>query len=317
MKQLVLAPLKAYLGDDYPRLRSRAVVWQDILTNRAKNLRFLVSDVTPLKLEPARLEQVKRGNRAALRAISRWYDPAWRTRSVCNYGISLDKVHLLDTEIGAETTLSDLITYYCSELSAPIRYLEIGVSVGKNFVQVMNTVPSGSFTGFDIEDINPSITSDLKPVSREEWPALDPVAARRASGGAFVREAPSSFEVYDNSSQSKTIRYLSGDIFDDRCWAVLGREKYNVIFSDAMHRGAAIKHEYAMMGKHTLFSGVPLLIVWDDLQVPGMRDAFLEITDDLLRTFAQKRASRAMHLVYGWAGRNEGFRHLVGVFRAT
>jgi hypothetical protein len=315
MKQLILAPLKAYLGDDYLRLRNGVLSRLDIWANRIKNLRYRVFDAKPLHLDAEKLRLIKRKNRESCRLISPWCDRALFARSVCNYGISPDKMYLLDTEIGSETTLSDFVSYECMQCPAPIRYLEIGVSVGKNFVQVMNGPTEGSFSGFDIEDINPAIMRDLELVSREEWPSLDSSAARRASGATFSRPSPSSLQVLKDRTGKKTIRYVAGDVFDERCWQALAHEKYNVIFSDALHTGPAIKHEYSMMKKYDLFGRGPFVIIWDDLHFPGMREAYLEITDDLQHRLGAERTSRSLHLLYGWAGRHEGFRHLIGVFR--
>jgi len=314
MRQLIIAAAKAGLGDDYERLRADVFRWQDIWANRLKNVGYRLSGARPLDLNSEKLFRIKRTNRETCRSMLPWYSSALFENSVCNYGISPDKIHLLDVEIGQETTLSDVICYHCAELPSPVRYLEIGVSVGKNFMQMLNGAAEGTFVGFDIENMNPAIARDMKLVGREEWPHLDPVAAQMASGAEFVRRSPTILEVFEDKTRKKNISYLAGDVFDERCWRVLARESYNLIFSDALHTGAAIKHEYKMMKKYELFSRDRLCIIWDDLHFPGMRNAFLEITDDLRRLFGTERSSRAMHLVYGWAGRREGFRHLIGIF---
>jgi hypothetical protein len=315
MKQLILSAVKAGLGEEYPRLRARILAWQDVWTERIKNIRYRLREAVPFDVDPERLGRIKRKNRETLHSFSGWYDPALFARSVCNYGISTDKLHLLDVEIGAETTLSDIVTYHCAGLRAPARYLEIGVSVGKNFVQVVEGTVEGDFTGFDIEDVDPVVTRDLKHLTREEWSSLDPAYARRASGADFSRPSLSSLDIFEDRSGKKKVRYIAGNVFDERCWQVLAREKYDLIFSDAMHTGAAIKHEYSMMKKYNLLGGNALTIIWDDLHFPGMREAFLDITNDLSTTFGADRCSRSLHLVYGWAGRHEGYRHLVGIFR--
>jgi hypothetical protein len=225
-------------------------------------------------------------------------------------------LHLLDAKIGAETTLSDIVCYYFSALPSPARYLEIGVSVGKNFVQVIESAASGDFTGFDIEDAAPIITRNLVHESRKEWSALDPDYARQVSRAEFSRSAASSLDIFKDRRSTKTIRYVAGNVFDERCWEVLGRNKYDLIFSDALHTGAAIKHEYSMMKKYRVFGEDGITIIWDDLHFPGMRETFEAITADLLETYGKNRSERSLHLAYGWPGRNEHVRHLIGIFRA-
>jgi hypothetical protein len=316
MKQLVLSAVKFILGDEYPRFRARIVSTGEIWDNRLKNARYRMSDATRFDLDRQRLDAIKQVNRRTCNSISGWWDRELFARSVCNYGISAGKTNLLDAKIGPETTLSDVVAYHCNEMPTPARYLEIGVSVGKNFMQVLGAKAEGSFSGFDIEDINPVIAHSLRHISREEWPARDSGDAKRASGTVFARQSPSTLDIYEDRSGKKKIRYIAGDVFDERCWQVLARDKYDLIFSDALHTGAAIKHEYAMMKKYALFDRDRLTIIWDDLHFPGMREAFLEITDDLRSIFGESRSTRSLHLVYGWAGRHEGYRHLVGVFHA-
>lgn len=315
IKNIILSALKACLGSHYDRIRARIFWWQEIWLNRIRNVGVYVSQVTRPSLDRAKLSQIKRLNRTTLRSVSQWSNPALLAGSVCNYGISPGKVHLLDADIGDETTLSDIIAYHCAEMKAPVHYLEIGVSVGKNFMQVMKAAREGDFVGFDIEDISPVITRDLKQLHSEEWPALADVSTGKSSAARYARKTTTRLDVFEHKLEKKTASYLAGDIFDERCWKVLGRKKYNVIFSDAMHTGPAIKYEYDMMRKYDLFGPDQLLIVWDDLHFPGMREAFLEITDDLRAKFSPEITSRSLSLVYGWAGRHEGFRHLVGLFQ--
>lgn len=314
MKQLILAPLKACLGEDYPRLRRRAVRLGHVWEGRLRNLGHRLTGAAPPALDAARLRRIQQGNRAACRGVDRWFTRELLSSSVCNYGMSPDLEHMLDAAIGGETTLTDLIAYHCADMP-DLRYLEIGVSVGKNFVQVLGAAPSGRFTGFDIEDMNPLIARGLTEAAREEWPAVDPAAARRRSGAGFARTRPSSLRTLRDAAGRRTVRYLAGDVFDERSWQVLARETYNFIFSDALHTAPAIHYEYGMMKKHGLFAPERFTVVWDDLHFPGMRQAFREITDDLRRVHGADRTSRDLHLVHGWAGRHEGFRHLVGVFQ--
>ena len=313
-KRYLLSAAKAVLGEKYPRMRTRVFRWRDIGAAWLMNTRYALVEAVPFDFDRAKLAQIKRTNREAIHSIT-WYNEDLFARSLNNYGISLASAPLLDSEIGAETTLSDVVTYHCAQLRSPVHYLEIGVSVGKNFVQVLTGSVEGCFSGFDIEDINPAITRDLRHLSREEWPALDPETARRASGVDLSRRSPSSLDIFEDRSGKKMVRYLAGNVFDERCWQVLAREKYDLIFSDALHTGPGIKHEYSMMKKYKLIGSGPLTIIWDDLHFPGMREAFLDITNDLRATFGAGRCSRSLHLVDGWMGRHEGFRHLVGVFQ--
>jgi hypothetical protein len=109
---------------------------------------------------------LKMRNRDALRIVESWI-PESGTVSHAGYGTACDPIWNIDL-IKAETTYSDLLTFLISYLKEPISYLEIGVSVGKNFWQIYNACAPGSyFCGVDAEEINPRLEVLLPPCVNE------------------------------------------------------------------------------------------------------------------------------------------------------
>jgi hypothetical protein len=111
-------------------------------------------------------------NRDTLRKKSIWINDDTISKSVFNYGIPSRVIPLLNKDIGSEITNTDLLVYLSGELKQKISYLEMGVSAGKNFLQISKSLQNSLLTGFDIEVINPNLEEHFKKVSFIEWPSL-------------------------------------------------------------------------------------------------------------------------------------------------
>ena len=91
-------------------------------------------------------------NRETLNSVVTWVDQNAIENSVYGYGVNSHIIELLDKPINNEKTYTDVMSYFINELFLSVKYLELGVSVGKNFYQILNCSDKiESVHGFDIE----------------------------------------------------------------------------------------------------------------------------------------------------------------------
>lgn len=109
------------------------------------------------QFDAIKMQQVVARNRVLLSEFGDWIDPEAMRASTFDYGLSPEWATAMQRPISGRMTYSDVFSYIASEAAGPVSYLEIGVSVGKNFWQVLNHVSDGSLVGLDIEDINPPL----------------------------------------------------------------------------------------------------------------------------------------------------------------
>jgi hypothetical protein len=252
------------------------------------------------------LSEITRENRAALGAVPCWIRESDYESSIFNYGLPRRVRHLIDADIGPETTYSDILLYLAGSLRREVRYLEIGVSVGKNFYQVLQRVRDAQLTGFDIEDINPVLESVLHKTSRVEWETLP----------TSIRKKPSSLTAYEFAQNRNSVRYVAGDLFDDASWMKLRGGRFNLIFSDAFHSSEALMQEWRMIKSLELLDSAEFVVLWDDLGNRHMRAAFHEIVGDMRDVFGIRTIEAGIELYRGWLGRHE-MHHPVGFARKS
>ncbi len=235
-------------------------------------------------------------NRASLSQVENWIDEESFKKSCFQYGVP-DFIHdKINKDIGRSVTYTDLMLYLSRKHFERLNYLEIGVSVGKNFFQILNGHEKGYFTGFDIEEINPVLSRKLTFINSAEWP----------TPGSSIKKTPSSFKSY--SDGLKQVNYLCADVWDEKSWARLKGEKFNLVFSDALHTPQAILFEFEMLVKYDLLAD-KFIIFWDDL-VGKMKNSFYKI----IRKYDKVYQIQDICLlsVNGWIGENEP-PHTVGV----
>lgn len=226
-------------------------------------------------------------NRECLSAVDRWVEEEHYRASLNFYGCPPRILPLLDLAWDQRPTCSDLIVYLGHRL-APVRYLEVGVSVGKNFYLAANAWERAELCGFDREAINPRLAA-LFELEQDE------------------PEAPARYRFRGNR-----VTYLKGDVFDDASWARLAGHRFNLIYSDACHQAPALRREFAMVERHTLRDDA-FCMVWDDLDRSpdgALSQAFLEFA---ARAKANDGKAHAFFLeLNGWLGQHE-HTHTVGV----
>ena len=101
---------------------------------------------------------------------------------------------------------------------------------------------------------------------------------------------------------------MSADVWDENSWARLKGQKFNMVFSDALHTPKAILFEFEMLVKYDLLDS-QFIIFWDDL-VGKMKNSFYRI----IRKYDRQYQVKDIYLlsINGWIGQNEG-PHTVGV----
>jgi hypothetical protein len=240
--------------------------------------------------EPIRL------NRESLQLVDNWIDEEAFARSFFKYGVPDFLKGRINQPIGDAPTYTDLMALIAKRCFSHVNYLEIGVSVGKNFFQLLNGLDNAEFTGFDIEEINPVLAKRLSAGGRTEW----------ATPPASIKRNPSSISNY--LFGQKKVSYLSADVWDANSWSRLTGNRFNLVFSDALHTPQAILFEFEMLVKYRLLDE-RFVIVWDDL-AGKMRNSFFKI----IRKYNEIYGIKDIYLleINGWVGNNEG-PHSVGI----
>lgn len=223
--------------------------------------------------DPRLFAEVYGINRLALSEVPQWARHEDLVDSLWRYGVpeqwdtgrrGLEETGL--NEIEAEPTYSDLIAFICRGLPK-LRYLEIGVSVGKNFLQVARNVPiAKTLACLDVERLNPVLEEAL--------------------GGGFVEHKLGKVQTVETLSgvsrevdlatyTSGNVIYLRGDQFSDDTWSALDSQTFNFIFSDGVHSPRALIAEMDFLLAHRLIDTAgPFVMYWDDLVNIEMQTAF-------------------------------------------
>lgn len=265
--------------------------------------KVLLSSFKKFKLVPSsKIKPYIEYNRGTLNTINKWIDDEVYENSIYNYGIPKRVKHLLNSDIGNEITYSDVILFLSQRLKKRISYLELGVSVGKNFYQMINYFKNSLIIGFDIENINPILEKlFLEKALMEEWETI----------GSSMRKNNSTKNQYVYPKNNNKIQYISGDIWDENSWQRLEGNKFNLMFSDALHSPEALLFEYKMIEKYALLDNDEFLIFWDDLG-GEMTESFNKISTNLMDKYPQNKIEKLILPLRGWLGINE-YKHEIGI----
>jgi len=247
------------------------------------------------------MAEVIRLNRAVVGQVGSWVIPNLIQNSIFRYGVNPDTEGLLDLPLDNGCCLTDLLVYYGRRVSRPCKYLELGVSVGKTFWQVLNNCGPCECWGFDIEEITPVLKSRLVQQAREEWP----------TPSNSIKKTPSSITRFVHRESGSQVSYLCADIFDEQAWARLAGQNFNLVLSDALHTASALEFEWAHLGQAGLLNPDEVVIMWDDLN-GEMKAWFLEKEAVIRRQLAVPDANVRTVFLNGWLGRRE-FPHRLGL----
>lgn len=239
---------------------------------------------------------VIRKNRETLSLVDDWIDESAFRSSCFRYGIPDFIKTEINKPVNESMTYTDLMLFLANKHFDELHYFEIGVSVGKNFFQLINGRERGEFIGFDIEDINPVLEKRLSYTGIHDWD----------TPGNSIKKTKSSFKEY--SYNTKKVGYLSADVWDENSWSKLNGKKFNVVFSDALHTPKAILFEFEMLAKYKLLDS-KFIIIWDDL-VGNMKKSFYKI----IKKYNERYGIKDIYLleINGWVGQNES-PHSVGI----
>lgn len=249
-----------------------------------------------IKLPFVELNEVIEENRKLLSNVVTWIDDEAFNKSFFQYGVPDYIKTELNKIINNESTYSDYIVFFGRKYFTKVNYFEIGVSVGKNFYQVINGIKVGQFTGFDIEEINPILESKLELTKKNDWQTIS----------NSIKKNNSSFAEYN--FQGNKVNYMAADVWDENSWKYLEGNKFNILFSDALHTAEAILFEFEMLVKYNLLDD-KFIIIWDDL-VGEMQNSYFEIIKKYNKKFSLKE--RYLVNVNGWVGNNE-LPHTIGI----
>jgi hypothetical protein len=278
------------------------------------------------------MEEIIDYNRKTLSMVPTWLDEESLRNSLTQYGLPQIAIETIDLDMGFEASYSDALAYLSRFLNKKIQYLEVGVSVGKNFFQICNYLKESQLVGFDLEMLNGSVErfltnrKELKswgPFEKVPKPFDHEAMRKRYSlhgnwleeqclGLHKVKQTASSLHRYRYEQQGNDVFYLSSDLFDERGWQQLADQgfKFNLLFSDAYHHSDAVLYEYEMLKYYELIDEEEFIMVWDDLSV--VYSGFEKIWHDLKSRFPGQ-VIKLEYPMRGWLGIHEDEIHYVGI----
>mgnify|MGYP000505905186 CR=1 FL=1 len=188
-----------------------------------------------------------------------------------DYGVQQRIYQKLDYEIVHLPTYSDLISFLITKIfKNKVSYLEIGVSVLKNFLQINNIISNSNLIAYDINEINPQF-KDLDYFSKN----------------------------------GNNLKYFQGSVLDEEDandFKKLYSQTFDFIFSDALHTPDAIRSEYDLIIKNRLSEN--FIIYYDDLDFEGIEDEFRSIKLEISKEI-NKEVNFYTFFIYGWIGQHE------------
>lgn len=229
-------------------------------------------------------------NRDNLSKVKNWIEEKDHTNSYWGYGIPYrflnGKSKFPINYNSTRFTYSDLMLAIGNKMEK-VNYLEIGVSAGKNFYQILAGVKNARIIGMDIEAINPVLLNCLS--SKEKIWESGPFDF--VDGWNRKVQKNYSFAEYQYTDNGNAVFYLSGDKFNPIVWDVIKNEKFNMIFSDAFHKPDSIKNEYEFLVKNDMIDKENFFMVWDDMYGKHMHETFESICKSLTKKYFKAAGS--------------------------
>lgn len=290
---------------------------------------------------------IQDANRKSLGRVNDWNEGDPYSGSLCRYGVPGYIENKLNRDVGLDLTYSDIMVFLSSFLERKTTYLELGVSLGKNFIQMCDGFSGGTVVGFEIEKMSPALQKVLNyRRTIKEAPSFVGANAKAYTmmnedgildGYNIDKQTLQSFALgerspkYDNFSYKeyflsggcKNIYYLNGDLFDENCWNVISNKKFNMVFSDAFHSPYGAAWELMQLDRNDMLDRDEFVVVWDDLGNDvtmdndiadtnnGMNDVFFKGWENMCKKFGSDVISMFV-FVRGWLGENE-VPHMIGI----
>ena len=195
-----------------------------------------------------------------------------------DFGIPKHIFENINKPINNRLTYSDLIPFLITSYKkSEVNYLEIGVSVLKNFMQINENLKNSNLVAYDINDIANSFTGDFE--------LLHP-------------------NFYTSIGEENTLHFFKGDVLnknDIKMFKHHLNKKYDFVMSDAMHTKEGIISEYENIISGSLNSN--FIIYYDDLDFPELLNAAKKIANDLSKN--HQNLSFFTFWISGWVGNHE------------
>lgn len=217
-------------------------------------------------------------NRKLLKSIKSFRSGTLISKSADNYGLTKKGYDLVDRNINLRLTYMDIIPYLCNYIGNEIIYVEIGVSVLKNFYCIANNLTSSKLFAFDINTINP-------------------IVEEKFNNKKQLSNTSNSYEFNSNK-----ITYIQGDVYNagDLQELVDLSQEANFIFSDADHTPEGLMSEYVNYYSKCLAEN--FIIYFDDIN-SEMFETFVTIYKDIEKKLSNINAYT--FAINGWFGENE------------
>jgi len=217
-------------------------------------------------------------NRKTLASVGNFIEENSYEASKDLYGLPRNKIKYINKKINNYPTYTDLLTFFPKALNLKkVNYVEIGVSVLKNFYQISNSLELATLYAFDINDINPSVSKNFEFTNKDE-------------------------NTLSFKYKSNDIFYFKGDVFKNEDLINFSKlvGKANIIFSDANHSPEGVLAEFDFLISNILDKS--FLIYYDDLN-KNIENTFKNIVKDL--SINNPKITAVSFLINGWLGQNE------------
>ena len=226
------------------------------------------------------LENIIKNNRSFLKEIKEFLSPDSYKEN--DYGIPPNIYKEIDKPIDENITYSDLIVFLLNTIKkkSNINYLEVGVSVMKNIMQIDNALSGAKLSIYDINKIVPVFESQFE--------------VKENTNGNF----------FESTSGKNKIMYFQGDVFnkkDQDLFNLSIEENFNFVFSDAMHTPEGILTEYENIIKMNLADN--FMYYFDDLDFYNLLETAIHIYRDL--SLSYENLNFYTFRINGWVGQNE------------
>jgi len=256
-------------------------------------------------------------NRKTVNNINEWIKYDNYVNSYFNYGIPGHIYDLISKPINNDICETDIICLNILEFYNSqnyISYLEIGVSVGKTFYQIIQFIKKHAPTNFrisciEIENINPLlkdlISLDFNDINTTKITKDNTINSIRTNEYNYIH------------NWNNKIYYYEADEFDKEIWKYM-KTKYNIIFSDALHNPSALLEEFDSIINNDLINENGFMYCFDDLEAnqdEPMWKAVYHIYNQLKSKFINLDFIIEHLYVNGWLGEHE-YKHNFGVIIA-
>jgi hypothetical protein len=266
--------------------------------------------------DPQLFATVYQTNRMTLTSVPKWLTEETLSESLWRYGVpvewtgshsEINGTGLEDVE--KEITAADVLAFVARKMGSGVSYLEIGVSAGKNLVQIERQLTGSSLVGLDVEELNPILREQFASCARAEKPlefyAVETLSGKSAQKRTSVQQL--------KSERNNTFDYFSADQFRADTWALMRGRKFNLIFSDGVHSAHALRTELQFLLENDLIDPTRCIMFWDDLYRIDMQSAFLENARILCNMFDREDDAISIFQLHS----TYGFRRPMGMFSSV